>query len=126
MKIEIRRASVAPETAGAGLAFTGIAVPYNEYTEIREHGVTFRERFLPGSMEVPASAILKLGHEPGGCPWREPARALSSSTLTIRGGLRSAQVFPRAGGTLLKRSSEGISRVRSPSVSTTLKTKNEL
>ena len=68
MKIEIRRASVAPETAGAGLAFTGIAVPYNEYTEIREHGVTFRERLLPGSMEVPASAILKLGPEPGGVP----------------------------------------------------------
>ena len=66
MQIEIRRATAAPETEGVVLV--GIAVPYNEYTEIHEHGVTFRERFLPGSMEIPESATLKLGHEPGGVP----------------------------------------------------------
>tara|TARA_R100001594_G_scaffold150152_2_gene210256 strand:- start:815 stop:1291 length:477 start_codon:yes stop_codon:yes gene_type:complete len=49
-------------------ALTGVAVPYNQYAEIRDSSLVFRERFLPGSVEVPDTVTLRMGHADQGVP----------------------------------------------------------
>lgn len=64
MTLEIRSTSVEVR----GNVLEGVAVPFNEYTEIREGGVTFREKFNPGSITVPDHAVLQFSHDGGGVP----------------------------------------------------------
>ena len=62
--LETRAQSVKVE----GNILRGIAVPFEEWTEIHERGVTFREKFVRGSIDVPDSAVLQFSHQDGGVP----------------------------------------------------------
>ena len=91
MMLEIRSTSVEVR----GNVLEGVAVPFNEYTEIREGGVPFREKFNPGSITVPDHAVLQFSHESGGVPL---ARA-GAGTITFEDtpeGLRFTASIPEA------------------------------
>jgi phage head maturation protease len=76
MLVEFRAATTALEH---GNFMTGVAVPYGQYADIREHGVSFRERFAPGSIVAPKSATLRMTHARG-----VPLARVGAGTLSFR------------------------------------------
>tara|TARA_R110000824_G_scaffold92242_1_gene223990 strand:- start:74 stop:553 length:480 start_codon:yes stop_codon:yes gene_type:complete len=86
--LEIRSAAVALESAD----LVGVAVPYNEWAEIRERGVSFRERFLPESVEVRDDVTLRIGHGAGGVPLARVGAATLSFTQSQEGLLFRASL----------------------------------
>ena len=64
MPVEIRSMSAIVE----GRSLVGIAVPFNQWAEINEPPISYRERFLPDSVEVSPSTTLRIGHAAQGVP----------------------------------------------------------
>ena len=89
--METRQASATVQ----GSELVGVAVPFNEWTTIRENGVRFRERFLPGSIAVPDSVTLRMGHPAGGVPLAR----VGAGTVTFEDspdGLRFRATLPES------------------------------
>tara|TARA_Y100001963_G_scaffold152218_2_gene236597 strand:- start:137 stop:613 length:477 start_codon:yes stop_codon:yes gene_type:complete len=96
-----------------GADLVGIAVPWNEWADIRENGVRFREKFVPDSLDVPGSATLRFGHQGGSVPLAR----VSAGTITFENdpgvGLRFRASLPESRAdvreALERRDVEGVS-----------------
>ena len=66
----------------AGNELRGIAVPWNDYAEIQDGPLLFREKFAADSVSIPESATLRYGHDERAIPLAR----VGAGTITFRNG----------------------------------------
>lgn len=86
MMCEIR----STEASLDSMTLRGVAVPYNQWAEIRERGTTFREKFLPEAVEVREDVVLRMGHAAGSVPLARVGAGTLSFTQSEQGLLFEA------------------------------------